>query len=105
MQRASWVRALTGSTSDQMKEMVNIYGSMGLLEALPGPTDVPGVPPVMLVESVGPDYPAPKKAPLLKGAAADVEVAAADVEAAAANVEADTAANWPLPVRRSGKRG
>lgn len=98
MQRASWVRALTGTTSDQMKEMVHIYGSMGLLEALPGPTDVPGVPPVMLVESVGPDYPAPKKAPLLK-------TAAADVEAAAPAVEADTAGDWPRPVRRSGKRG
>jgi hypothetical protein len=102
MQRASWVRALSGSTADQMEEMVHVFGSMGLLESLPGPTDVPGVPPVVMVESVGPDYPSSKKAPLLKTAAAGAQTAEADVEA---NVEADTAGSWPLPVRRSGKRG
>jgi len=86
--RASWVRALSKDTTLAMEEMVRIFGSMGLLQALPGPADAPEFPPVMLVESVGPDYPAPEKRPLLKTAEAEAEEAAA----------------WPRPVRR-GKRG
>lgn len=94
--RRSWVRALSGSTQDQMMEMVKIFGSMGLLELQPGPAGVPGVPPEMLVESVGPDYPAPKKKLLKAALAVSAEM---DVE-----VEAEDAEHWPRPVRRGKQR-
>jgi hypothetical protein len=94
--RRSWVRALPKDTSAAMMEMVKIYGSMGLLELLPGPDGVPGIPPEMLVESVGPDYPTPKK----KLLHAELDVSAEmDVEA-----EAEDAEHWPRPVRRGKQR-
>lgn len=96
--RASWVRALPRDTEKAMLEMVKIFGSMGLLEELPGPDDVPDVPPAMLVESVGPDYPkppAPRRAAVLKSTAD----AAAEAEALV-----DEAGDWPLPVRRGKRR-
>lgn len=55
--RQDWTRPLPKDTSAAMLEMVRIYGSMGLLEAFPGPEDLPDLPRVIWVETVGPDYP------------------------------------------------
>lgn len=90
--RQSWVRALSQTDiALAMEEMVHLFGSMGLLEALPGPADAPGFPRVMLVESVGPGFPQPKPSPagLLKAAAA-----------APAEPLVDKGGHWPRPVRR-----
>jgi hypothetical protein len=54
-QRTSWNKPLHGSTAQQMEQMVRIYGSMGLLEVLPGVKDDPAFPQVMMVASYGPD--------------------------------------------------
>ena len=54
-QRTSWNKPLHGSTAQQMEQMVRIYGSMGLLEVLPGVPDDPAFPKVMMVASFGPD--------------------------------------------------
>lgn len=50
--RASWVRSLKGSTAEQMEQMVNTFGQMGVVELRPGLPDDPAFPPVMGVESV-----------------------------------------------------
>lgn len=57
LDRASWTRALPNSTAGAMTKMVEIFGDMGVLEVRPGIEDDPALPRVMLVESVGPDFP------------------------------------------------
>ncbi|HEX2163538.1 MAG TPA: LodA/GoxA family CTQ-dependent oxidase, partial [Thermoanaerobaculia bacterium] len=42
---------------EQMERMVDIFGSMGFLEVLPGPTGDPAVPEKLMVASFGPDVP------------------------------------------------
>jgi hypothetical protein len=59
--RASWVRRLRGSDSEQMEQMVKVFGEMGVVEVRTGVADDPGFPPVMMVESV--PAAAPKKVP------------------------------------------
>jgi hypothetical protein len=54
-QRTSWNKPLHGTTSQQMDQMVRIFGSMGLVEVREGVTDNPLFPPVMMVASYGPD--------------------------------------------------
>jgi len=54
-QRTSWNKPLHGTTSQQMDQMVRIFGSMGLLEVRKGVKDDPIFPPVMMVASYGPD--------------------------------------------------
>lgn len=81
-QRTSWNKPLHGTTSEQMEQMVRIFGSMGLLEVQPGVADDALFPAVMMVASYGPDvapadaaetaFHAPAPAPeagLLKGTA------------------------------------
>jgi hypothetical protein len=54
-QRTSWNKPLHGTTSQQMDQMVRIFGSMGLVEVREGVKDNPAFPPVMMVASYGPD--------------------------------------------------
>lgn len=89
-QRQEWTRPLPKGTSDAMLKMVEIYGSMGLLEAFPGPEDLPDLPRLIWVETVGPDYPG---APLMAASAEAGEGASAEERR-----------SWPLPVRHP-KRG
>jgi L-Lysine epsilon oxidase N-terminal/L-lysine epsilon oxidase C-terminal domain len=85
--RASWTRGLSpgkDNTGKAMLEMVHLYGSLGLLEARPGPNDLPGVPRRLWVETLGPGYPPAQT--LLTGTQ--------QPEASAEERKA-----WPLPVR------
>lgn len=54
-QRTSWNKPLHGTTAQQMEQMVRIYGSMGLLEVMPGVKDDPAFPSSMMVATYGPD--------------------------------------------------
>jgi hypothetical protein len=54
-QRTSWNKPLHGTTSQQMDQMVRIFGSMGLVEVREGVKDDPAFPSVMMVASYGPD--------------------------------------------------
>jgi hypothetical protein len=51
--RSDWVARLQGDTAQQMVQMVHQFDEMGLLEARPGPSDIPGVPKQVLVASTG----------------------------------------------------
>jgi hypothetical protein len=63
-QRTTWTKPLTGTTAEQMEQMVKDFGSMWLLEPRDGPVDDPRFPSVMLVGTTGaPDGEAPKPAP------------------------------------------
>lgn len=59
-QRYSWVGPLHGTTAGQMEQMVRVFGDMGLLETKEGATDLPDLPPTMLVASFGPAIPQPR---------------------------------------------
>jgi hypothetical protein len=49
--RESWVRAMDGGAVEQMEQMVREFGEMGIVVAMPGPTDGKiAVPSVLLVE-------------------------------------------------------
>lgn len=49
--RESWVRSMNGGAVDQMEQMVREFGEMGIVVAMPGPTDGKiSVPSVLLVE-------------------------------------------------------
>lgn len=92
-QRRDWTRPLPRSTSAAMLKMVEIYASMGLLEAFPGPEDLPDLPRVLWVETVGPDHPGPAaRAAGLLGAELSEEASAEERQ------------GWPRPVRHP-KRG
>lgn len=54
-QRTSWNKPLHGSTAQQMEQMVRIFGSMGLLEVMPGVDNDPAFPKQMMVATYGPD--------------------------------------------------
>ncbi len=109
--RTSWVEPLTGTTAQQMEQMVRIFGSMGALEARPGVAGDPVLPPEMLVASYGPQIPpsatsttAAALAPTTKVAPAVGAAPAAPAAPAArprgANFRtAEEAAEAPLPVR------
>lgn len=52
--RASWFRRIDGKSKDYVdwiNRMVTDFGDMGVVERRPGATDLPGLPPVMRVES------------------------------------------------------
>lgn len=49
--RRSWTRPLTGSSLEQMTQMVTDFGKMGVVEERPGVEGDPEFPPVMRVES------------------------------------------------------
>lgn len=53
--RTDWDKPLRGTTSQQMEQMVRIFGSMGLLEVRPGVPNDPAFPATMMVASYGPD--------------------------------------------------
>lgn len=92
-QRASWTRGLSqgkNNTGRAMLEMVHLYGSLGLLEARPGPEDLPDLPRTLWVETLGPGY--PPEGLLQAGGQQQAETTAEDRQA------------WPLPVRHP-KRG
>jgi hypothetical protein len=117
-ERVSWTYPLDPSgkatTAEQMKAMVDHFGSMGFLEVLPGPRGNPAVPDELMVASYGPGVePEP---PAVAEEAAPAMLKAAAVSAA--EVDADEAlrratprdATWssheearraPLPVKRS----
>lgn len=116
--RAVWTRWLDAkSTGGQMQQMVDLFGSMGVVELREGVMNDPDFPPVMGVEALGSGLP-PKPTPALKAApaAADMLEAAAP-EAAATPEEAlrlavarragwaslEEAEEAPLPVRRPRK--
>lgn len=70
--RAQWLRDLSGSAPHQMMQMVNGFGSMGIVEARPGIAGDPDFPPVIFVESKAAGAAAPAQAKLLAaGAPAD----------------------------------
>ena len=57
--RAVWLRGLPGEYRDQIREMVTMFGKLGILEKRPGPRDDPNFPDVIYVETeVG--YPEPE---------------------------------------------
>jgi hypothetical protein len=102
--RMEWVEPLSGTVAGQMEDMVRVFGSMGLLEVMPGVENDPDFPREMMVASFGPDIPEPA-APVVEP---EVEKA---VEAAApekAPMPVPRRAGWgtreerakvPLPVR------
>ncbi|HEX8432008.1 MAG TPA: LodA/GoxA family CTQ-dependent oxidase, partial [Longimicrobium sp.] len=55
--RAQWTRPLVRDTAAAMEQMVHIFGEMGLVEVREGACDDPELPRVMMVESVGPNFP------------------------------------------------
>jgi L-Lysine epsilon oxidase N-terminal/L-lysine epsilon oxidase C-terminal domain len=61
--RSNWNQPLAGlaqtapDTDAQMTEMVRLFGSMGVIEVRPGPTDVDIFPQTVMVASYGPDVP------------------------------------------------
>ncbi|WP_224367630.1 LodA/GoxA family CTQ-dependent oxidase [Hyalangium versicolor] len=65
-QRANWLRFLNGPAADQMAQMVATFGDMGVVELRPGPANDPDFPPMIGVESVGPQakQPTPVQAPV-----------------------------------------
>jgi hypothetical protein len=111
--RYSWVEPLHGTTAGQMEQMVRIFGDMALLEAQKGSTDLPELPPVMLVASFGPEIPeppAPSLEPAVKLLAAEGAPAASPAEQLRQRALAE--AGWdsdeerkraPLPVRHPKK--
>lgn len=112
-QRYSWVAPLRGTTAGQMEQMVRIFGDMGLLEVRKGSTDLPDLPPVMMVASFGPEIPEPP-APVAKPAAELLAAKAAPAEQPAEQLRrrAVAEAGWdsdeerkraPLPVRHPKK--
>ena len=55
--RAAWIRPLgTKSYTDQINNMVEHYGEMGVVEVREGPTNSPEFPPVMEVEQLDPRH-------------------------------------------------
>ena len=50
--RRQWTRSLTGPAPDQMRQMVQRFGSLGIVEMRPGVPNDPDFPPVMFVESL-----------------------------------------------------
>ncbi|MDB4951704.1 MAG: uncharacterized protein JWM27_4353 [Gemmatimonadetes bacterium] len=114
-QRYSWVKPLHGTTAQQMEQMVRVFGSMGLLEVRPGSTDLPGLPPVMMVAAFGPEVPQPaapaaERATLLEAAVPEPGMDPAELLRRRAVAEAgwdsdEERRNAPLPVRHPGKSG
>jgi hypothetical protein len=110
--RYSWVAPLSGSTAQQMEQMVRVFGDMGLLEVRKGSTDLPDLPPVMRVASFGPQIPEPP-APAVEAAAKALAAMAAETAPRLGPAEllrrrAAVEAGWssdeerlhaPLPVR------
>jgi hypothetical protein len=106
--RTSWVEPLVGSTAQQMEQMVRIFGAMGQLEARPGVTGDPVLPPEMLVASYGPQIPPSATSTAAAVQAARAKAAAAPPAAPAPAVvgprgasfrTAEEAAAAPRPVR------
>jgi len=52
-ERRNWYFPLTKYGSDEMTSMVSHFGEMGVVERRDGPTDLPGVPAVLYVETLG----------------------------------------------------
>jgi hypothetical protein len=52
--RRSWVRNMKGSASEQILQMVNEFGTPGVIEARPGLANDPDFPAIMYVESLPP---------------------------------------------------
>lgn len=92
--RTDWNKPLHGSISQQMEDMVRIFGSMGLLEVRDGVPGNPAFPTTMMVASYGPDV-----APADAGGAVATLRPKADRLLAAPEAEAQTGAEMPLPVR------
>jgi hypothetical protein len=106
--RISWNQPLHGSTSEQMMQMVRIFGSMGLLEVQPGVQDDPDLPVEMMVASYGPEVtpedsgqiPEVKELPQLAAVPGVPPAAVRPRRGVAANFKTDDeAASAPLPVR------
>lgn len=87
--RAQWLRKLTGTTVDQMMQMVAGFGTMGIVEARKGVEGDPDLPSVMLVESLP-----PKQAAVTFAAAGAALESAALTPAAARAAERLRAAGW-----------
>ena len=49
LNRPDWFRAFVGSTD--IEQMITDFGKLGLVEERPGPTDVPGIPDRVWVET------------------------------------------------------
>ena len=64
-QRVNWNAPLTGTTAEQMEQIVKIFDSMGLLEVRPGVEDDPDLPPTMMVASFGPKISPPPSPPAI----------------------------------------
>lgn len=89
---------------EQMRAMVDIFGSMGVVEVRPGVTCEPAFPKTMMVASFGPKA---ATTPALKRMAATVEAAIAEEGAETAGGTAGEMTGevlLPLPVRRNRKR-
>lgn len=109
-QRTDWNQPLHGTTAQQMEQMVQVFGSMGLLEVQPGPVDQPQFPAQMMVAAFGPQI-ASSAAGGVKAVTAEavrVDTAAADTapllkarrRALTANFDSpEEASQAPLPVR------
>lgn len=68
--RTSWNKPLHGKTAEQMKQMVRIFGSMGLVEVRQGVQGDPAFPVTMMVASYGPDVAAADAASMTEAAMA-----------------------------------
>jgi hypothetical protein len=117
--RAIWTRWLDApTTGGQMQQMVDLFGSFGVVELREGVMNDPDFPPVIGVEALGAGLP-PKK-PTLKAPAeaeaAELEIAGTEAAAAtpadALRLAIARRAGWrspeeaegaPLPVQRPGK--
>jgi hypothetical protein len=81
--RRSWTRLLKGSTIQQMTQMVNDFGKMGVVEARPGVPDDPDFPPLLFVETLvqEPAVAAPQEVPAMAEVAALATVPATPEDA------------------------
>lgn len=89
--RPSWLRHLSGTTAEQMMQMIATFGDMGIIEARPGPGDVPDFPPEIFVESVPGDLVQTAMAKLALAAPAEPSLAATRLRRAGWQNEADLA--------------
>jgi hypothetical protein len=108
-QRLDWNAPLKGrDTAGQMVRMVEVFGSMGVLEIRPGIEDDPDLPETMMVASFGPDVPQPGPPPAEPIAPETLEyphaVLRRRILRESGGVAEEPEERLPLPVRHPGAR-
>jgi L-Lysine epsilon oxidase N-terminal/L-lysine epsilon oxidase C-terminal domain len=86
--RAFWTRRLgAGGYTDQINNMIDHFGTMGVVEVRKGPSDRANFPAVMEVEQVDPRHPAPSAMRMLHAPEAAMLGVAAAIEAGEQDID------------------